>query len=175
MQHEKTGKIQIYTGNGKGKTTAAFGLALRALGHRRRVCIIQFLKGGGHTGEYIALSERFPECDLFQYGSAAREMTEAEAQRAFVEDALAHAERALTSGQYDLLILDEINVCLGKKQIKTARVLDLLNRKAAHTEVILTGRTAPPELLARADLVTEMLKEKHYYDEGLPAREGIEF
>ncbi|MDD4734641.1 MAG: cob(I)yrinic acid a,c-diamide adenosyltransferase [Kiritimatiellae bacterium] len=175
MKNENTGKIQVYTGSGKGKTTAAFGLALRALGHHRRVCIIQFLKGGGYTGETIALRERFPECDLFQYGSEAREMTEASAQRTFVEAALAHAERALPSGRFDLIVLDEINVCLHERLMDTAQVLSLLERKAPHTEVILTGRHAPPELIARADLVTEMRKEKHYYDQGYPAREGIEF
>ena len=175
MQKEQTGLIQVYTGNGKGKTTAAFGLALRALGHRRRVCIIQFLKGGGYTGEQIALRERFPECELFQYGSETFEMTGADAQRHHVAAAWIHTEQALTSGQYDLLILDEINVCLHKGLIDTARVLTLLNRKAPRTEVILTGRLAPDELIARADLVTEMRPEKHYYDRGIDAREGMEF
>ncbi len=175
MKDENAGLIQVYTGNGKGKTTAAFGLALRALGHRRRVAIIQFLKGGGYTGEQIALRERFPECAIFQYGSESFEMTEAGAQRDCIQAALTHAERALTEGQYDLLILDEINVCLHQGLITTAHLLALLDRKAPHTEVILTGRHAPAELLARADLVTEMRSMKHYYDAGLSAREGIEF
>ena len=175
MQEENTGLIQVYTGSGKGKSTAAFGLALRALGHRRRVCIIQFLKGGGYTGEQMALRERFPECEMVQYGSEAFEMTDAEAQQHHVDAAFAHAERALTSGEYDLLVLDEINFCLHKGLIDCACLLELLNRKAPHTEVILTGRHAPPDLLARADLVTEMREEKHYYAAGIPAREGIEF
>ncbi len=151
------GCVQVYTGNGKGKTTASLGLALRASGHGYRVCIVQFMKGGGPYGEHAALSRLAPPADI------------AEAQRG-----VALVSEAIEKRDYDILILDEINGAVDLGLVAVETVLELLKRRPAQMEMVLTGRNADSKILAAADLVTEMREHKHYFASGVPAREGIE-
>ena len=168
--------VQVYTGNGKGKTTAALGLAVRASGHGWRVKILQFLKGWDFYGEIRGL-ESLPGVELARTGTpdyvpkgGAREVDLQEARRG-----MNLAREALTSGDYDLVILDEINVAADYGLVDPQEVLALLDLRSPRTEVVLTGRYAPEVFLERADLVTEMREVRHPYRKGVKAREGIEF
>lgn len=170
------GLIQVYTGNGKGKTTAALGLAMRAAGQGLKVYIIQFMKGWPDYGELFSV-EKLPNITLRQFGRPDfldREEPALEDIQ-LAQQALDHARQTLTRGDYDLVILDEINVALDFKLIGLNEVLDLLESKPEHVEVVLTGRHAHPEVVKRADLVTEMLDIKHPYHKGLRGRKGIEY
>jgi cob(I)alamin adenosyltransferase len=172
-----SGQIQVYTGNGKGKTTAALGLALRAAGRGMRTFMAQFMKKGEY-GELRAVSERLadlitieqfglPEFHHEGRGSSAEEVAAAEA-------GLAAVEAVLAGGSYRIVILDEINTLLHFRIIPLEPVLRLMERKPAGVELVLTGRYAPAAVLDRADLVTEMKEIRHYYQKGLQARTGIE-
>lgn len=172
------GYIQIYTGDGKGKTTASLGLALRALGHGWKVLIIQFTKGDSATsyGE-IASSEFLPNLKVVQFGMdrvcyshnvCLDDYREAKKGWEF-------AKNAIESGEYQLIILDEINICTSMNMIKISDVKDALLNKPENLEIVLTGRYAHPELQKIADLVTEMKPIKHYFDNGVMARQGIEY
>ncbi len=167
--------IQVYTGEGKGKTTAAFGLALRAWGRGLRVCIIQFMKSGETYGE-IKAARKLKGLDLFQYGSGKwidKERHSPE-EEALAQEALRKAKEVLTSGKYDVVILDEINVATDFGLVSTKDVLDVV-RTRGNVEVVLTGRYAPKEFIEEADLVTEMRVIKHPYDSGVDARPGVEY
>ncbi len=169
------GLVQVYTGEGKGKTTAALGLALRALGRGLKVFMLQFLKGDD-TGELHAgrlFEDHFIIEQTGLKGFIRRDrIAEADIHRA--QEALQRAREILTSGDYDLVILDEINVAMYFELIPVREVLHLLQDRAANVEVVLTGRYAPQEIIEAADLVTEMKNIKHYYQAGVPARRGIE-
>jgi len=168
------GYVQVYTGDGKGKTTAALGLALRAAGHGMRTYIGQFMKGQSY-GELDALRDH-PFITIEQYGDV-RCIRREEVTPAHVEQArrgLERARQALLSGQYDLVVLDEVNVTIWFGLLTVDEVLALIEQRPERVELILTGRRAPTELLARADLVTEMREVKHYYQQGVMARDGIE-
>lgn len=170
------GQIHVYTGNGKGKTTAALGLALRAAGRELMVCMIQFMKGGGPYGEHLAAPRLAPYLTIIQTGREGwvnRENPDPEDKR-LAHEAMAMAERALTEGRYDLVILDEINGAVSFGLVGVDEVLALLAKKPAAVELVLTGRNADEKVIAAADLVTEMREIKHYYKAGVPARVGIE-
>jgi len=170
------GLIQVYTGPGKGKTTAALGLALRAAGHGLRVHIVQFLKGWPHYGELVSI-QKLPNVTIRQFGRPEfvdRKNPEPEDIRQ-AQEALEHARQAMLSGDYDIIILDEINVALDFGLIALSDALSLLKEKPERVELVLTGRNAPLEIVRRADLVTEMLDIKHPYYEGIKGRQGIEF
>lgn len=170
----KKGYIQVYTGNGKGKTTAALGLAVRAAGAGLRVYFGQFVKRR-KCSEHKALDRFSDLITMVQFGTGfirggmADPKAIAAAQRGFSE-----AAAAILSGKYDLVVLDEINIVLDKKMIDLGGLLLLLDRKPPGTEIVLTGRNAPPALLRRADLATEMIMIRHYMDAGVAARKGIE-
>ena len=168
------GYVQVYTGDGKGKTTAALGLALRAAGHGMRTYIGQFMKGQDY-GELHVLCD-LPAVVVEQYGDARcihrEEVTPEHVAQA--QGGLARAQRAMLSGQYDIVVLDEVNVAIWFGLLTAQEVLAFLDRKPEHVELILTGRRAPQELIERADLVTEMREVKHYYAQGVAARKGIE-
>lgn len=168
------GYVQVYTGDGKGKTTAALGLALRASGHGLRAYVGQFMKGQ-HYGELEALRDH-PFITLEQYGNPRcirrEEVTADHVTQA--QEGLARAREAMSSGNYDIVVLDEVNVSIWFGVLDTAEVLALLDEKPDHVEVVLTGRRAPQALIDRADLVTEMRMVKHYYEQGVMARTGIE-
>ena len=168
------GFVQVYTGNGKGKTTAAFGLALRAAGHDLRTYIGQFMKGRMY-GEVQALRDH-PLIEIEQYGDALclrrEEVTAEHAARA--RRGMERAREKMCSGDFDMVILDEVNVTIWFGMLAVDEVLALLEQRPPGVEVILTGRYAPEEILAKADLVTEMREGKHYFAQGVQARDGIE-
>ena len=168
--------MQVYTGNGKGKTTAAFGLALRAIGRGLKVYVIQFIKGGFDYGE-LYIADKLPNLKLKAFGRG-KFVTEKPAEKEDVklaEEALALAEKVIKSGEYDIVILDEVNVALDLKLIKTEKVVELVKSKPRHVELVLTGRYAPKEIIEIADLVTEMKEIKHPFNKGQQARKGIEY
>lgn len=171
---ETKGYVQVYTGDGKGKTTAALGLALRASGSGMRTYIGQFMKGQ-HYGELDALRDN-PHITIEQYGDVRcirrEEVTPDHITQA--RQGLERAREALFSGEYDIVVLDEVNVTIWFGLLSVDEVLAFLDEKPERVEVILTGRRAPQELIERADLVTEMLPVKHYYEQGVLARKGIE-
>ncbi len=170
------GLVQVYTGDGKGKSTAAFGLALRAMGRGLKVKIIQFLKGNTRYGEIIALKQ-FPAIDVVQFGSPefVNPLNPREEDRKMAQDALAHAREALLSEQYDLVIIDEINVAAKLGLISVDDILALIKDKPKRIELVLTGRDADPRVIEAADLVTQMTLIKHPYEKGISARYGIEY
>lgn len=167
---------QVYTGDGKGKTTAALGLLVRAVGAGLRVRVFQFLKLGEYS-ELKALASRFPEVEVTQLGSgrfirSQSPIPQDELDRA--RSGFAQARQAVMRGEYDLVILDEINGAMAMGLVPVADVLSLMREKPDRTELVLTGRDAPAAVIEAADLCTEMRMVKHYYQAGLPAREGIE-
>ncbi|TWJ32621.1 cob(I)yrinic acid a,c-diamide adenosyltransferase [Geobacter argillaceus] len=169
------GCIQVYTGNGKGKTTASLGLALRAVGRGLKVCMFQFIKGGGRYGEHLAAEKLAPLMTIYQTGKPGWVNTEDIAEdRRVSQNAFVQAQELLTSGEFDLFICDEINGAVGFGLIDVEQVLGLINRKPEKTELVLTGRNAHDRVIEVADLVTEMREVKHYYNAGVPARTGIE-
>jgi cob(I)alamin adenosyltransferase len=167
--------VQVYTGDGKGKTTAALGLALRAVGHGLRVCLIQFMKGDPAYGELKAIKD-LPNIVVRQFGRdqfVDRQHPDP-ADIHLAQEGLAHAREVVASGNYDLVILDEINVALDFKLIGIPDALDLIAQRPAGTELVFTGRHAPAEIIRAADLVTEMKEVKHYFRQGRMSRDGIE-
>lgn len=173
------GYIQIYTGDGKGKTTASLGLALRALGHGWNVLIIQFTKGDSATsyGEIVSASKFLPNLDVKQFGMDRVVYSHNICMEDFKEakKGWEFAKEAINSGEYQLVILDEINICIAMNMLKVSDVKDVLLNKPDRLEIVLTGRYAHPELKALAHLVTEMKPIKHYFDVGVMARQGIEY
>ncbi len=172
---QREGFVQVYTGDGKGKTTAALGLVLRALGHDLRVAVLQFMKADPTWGEIVMLGRlgvEVRQCGLDHWvikGEASQEDLAAAAE------GFAAARDLVMSGEYDVVVLDELVTALFFELVALDDVLALLRGKPAHVELVITGRRAPDELLAAADLVTEMVPRKHYYDAGVEAREGIEY
>lgn len=167
------GYIQIYTGNGKGKTTAALGLALRALGAGMRVFIGQFMKCGEYS-ELRALRKFEPAVTVRQYGMPWLVRHPGEEDIAAARKGLAESGDAAASGEYGLVILDEVCTAIRFGILPLEDVLALTAGRHGGTELVLTGRDAPDALVERADLVTEMREVKHYYHAGIPARKGIE-
>ncbi len=167
------GLIQVYTGDGKGKTTAALGLAIRAAGHGMKVGFIQFIKSEP-CGEHLFMSRYHPfeivQMSIGDSFTKPQEKLSEEAKRT-----LAYAEEQMLNGGYDLLILDEILVAIHKGLITSQQLLDLLEKKPSYVELVLTGRDAPPEVIERADLVSEMHMIKHPFNQGIAARCGIEY
>ena len=164
------GKILVLTGDGKGKTTAAIGTAIRAAGHGKRVIIVQFLKKGEY-GEIKALRNAGVEVYQFGSGEFVFQPTDEDFRRA--EEAVNFALEKMMENPF-LLILDEINVALSIGVVKLEDIIELLDARG-ETHIILTGRNAPPEILQKADLVTEMKNIRHYYDKGEKAIEGLEY
>ena len=171
---DKKGYIHIYTGDGKGKTTAAIGLAIRAAGYGMKTYIGQFMKGQ-HYGELTALRDH--SCiTIEQYGDVEcvhrEEITQKHIDQA--QQGLKRAREMMLSNQYDIIILDEINVAVWFDLITTEEVIELLNERPKNVEFILTGRRAPEAFLEMADLVSDVKEIKHYYNRGVKARTGIE-
>jgi cob(I)alamin adenosyltransferase len=167
------GLIHVYTGNGKGKTTAALGLAVRAAGHNRKVVFIQFIKGIS-TGELLFV-KKYKAFDIVRTSTGNALKKQDEQLRNEAQKTLAYAGKAITDGNYDLIVLDEICFALHRGLLDIGQVLELLDNKPDNLELVLTGRNAPKELIERADLVTEMSLIKHPYNEGIAARKGIEY
>ncbi|MDD5043369.1 MAG: cob(I)yrinic acid a,c-diamide adenosyltransferase [Patescibacteria group bacterium] len=173
------GYIQVYTGKGKGKTTASLGLLIRALGRGRKVAVVYFDKGGENYGEreilrklgveYFAtgLDRVNPRTREFRFGVLPEDIKEAERGLKIAED--------LFTKNYNLIILDELGLAANLKMLPVADIIKLLDKKPEHLELVITGRDCPQEILDSADLITEMKLIKHYFYQGVPAREGIEY
>ncbi len=169
------GYIHIYTGNGKGKTTSSIGLALRAVGAGKKVYFGQFMKQGNYS-EIKMLKERFPEITVEQFGDRAfvHNYNPTETQKNLAKEGFEKIIDIILKGEYDLIIFDEICVAIFMEIIDLEQFLNILNNRNNNTEIVLTGRYAHKELIDIADLVTEMTEVKHYYKNGVMAREGIE-
>jgi len=170
----RRGYVQVYTGDGKGKTTAALGLALRAAGAGRRVFFAQFIKAG-RTSEVKAL-ERFDDLiKVKQYGRGCFIKDEPTKEDvAAARTGLTEVREVVTAGDYDVVVLDEANDAVQCRLFPVDELLALIDAKPEHVELVITGRGADPKLIDRAGLVTEMREIKHYYHDGVPARNGIE-
>lgn len=170
------GLLIVLTGNGKGKTTSALGMALRAAGHSMRTLVLQFIKGAWKYGELEAL-KRFPEIEIRPLGSGFTWRKESlEEDRRLAAAGWNIAAEAIERGDHEMVILDELNLVLAYGLLPVAEVLETLRRRPAELHVVVTGRSAPQELLDAADLVTEMREIKHpYRDQSLRAQKGIEF
>ena len=168
------GLIQVYTGDGKGKTTAALGLALRAVGQGMKVIIIQFVKGDRTCGEHL-FAAKYQPFDIVQLNTGDSFTQTLDELRPVTEQTLAFAEETIVGGSYDMVILDEIFAAVTKELITTRQVVNLMSKKPARLELILTGRGASEEIIQQADLVTEMTAVKHPFTRGIPARRGIEY
>jgi len=170
------GYIQVYTGNGKGKTTAALGLSLRAAGHGLRTVIIQFMKGWIDYGELKGVEMLSPYVEIHQAGRDTfvnRGNPDPEDVR-LAREGWELARQAILGKRADIVVLDEINCAVDFGLLPVGEVVDLLRRKPEGVEILLTGRGAPPEFLELADLITEMREMKHYYAKGVDARVGVE-
>ena len=176
LKKYRKGIVQIYTGNGKGKTTAAFGQALRAIGHGYRVCIIQFMKGRKY-GEFLAGEKYLPNLTIHLSGLDSFVMREnpAPLDIELARQGLALARKTITSGDYDMVILDELNIAVDFQLIPLDDVIDLIKSKPAPVDLILTGRYAPPEVIALGDTVSEIREVRHHYNTGVKERAGIEY
>ena len=167
------GLVQVYTGDGKGKTTAALGLALRASGQDMKVVCIQFLKtqqGGEHF-----FAQKYGPFEIRQFGEGNLfKKSDAELQEE-TNQAYLFAEDALTGGKYDMVILDEIFIAHWRGLLSLQQITALIDKKPGNVELVLTGRKAPPEIVKQADLVTEMLMIKHPFSSHIPQRKGIEY
>jgi len=168
--------LQIYTGNGKGKTTASLGLATRFLGHNKKICIIQFMKKNIEYGE-ITFFENIPNIDIIQFGTPdfvdkknPKKIDLEEAVKGFHK-----AKEVILSKKYDMVILDELNVALDFDLISLEEVLPFIKEHKDDLEIVTTGRYASEELIEIADLVTDMEEIKHYYQKDIFAREGTEY
>lgn len=170
------GLVMVNTGDGKGKTTAAFGMVLRAVGHGKRVLVVQFMKGDPDYGEVRATRACLPQVKLVQAGLP----TFVHKGNPSVEDlrlaahGWAEAKAVLASGEYDLVVLDELNIAMDYGLIPLGEVLSALEERHDGVDVIVTGRYAPQALLDVADTVSEVMEVKHHYRRGHEAREGIE-
>lgn len=177
MKEEKRiGLVQVYTGTGKGKTTASLGLALRASGKGHRCIVIQFMKGQIKYGELAAI-DNLPTVEIEQYGRpdfVDRE-NPAQVDIDLAEEGFERAKEVINGGEYDLVVLDEMNMALDFNLLKEKPVLEMIKNRPPHVEVVLTGRNASPAIIDLADLVTVMAEVKHPYMVGVEGREGIEF
>ena len=172
----RLGRVHVITGPGKGKTTAAFGLAMRAAGHGLRVCIVQFMKSGGSTGEVLA-AEGLRRVRVAQFGTGKfiGGNTVTEEDRRSARKAINYALKQATGGKCDLLVLDEVNVAVFFGLITPKDIIDLLESRSDGVEVVLTGRNAPDEFVQYADYVSHIDTVKHPFEKGSTGRKGIEW
>lgn len=171
---EDKGLILVHTGTGKGKSSAAFGMVARALGHNMKVGVIQFIKGAFSTGEE-AFFRRFPEVDYHVMGEGFTwETQDRERDRRAAAAAWAQAARMLTDPAFDLVVLDELNIVLKQQYLELETVLEALRNKPFMQHVVVTGRAARPELIELADTVSEMREVKHAFKAGIRAQKGVE-
>jgi len=178
MVDSRKGLVLIHTGPGKGKTTAAMGTALRAVGNGMKVLMLQFLKGSWHYGELDAVKVFNGNFVMRQMGRGFVKIGGAETDPEdirLVEEAWEEASKAILSGEWDMVVLDEINYAISYRMLDPAKVVEVLQARPEMVHVILTGRNAHPSLVAIADTVTEMREVKHAYQKGILAQRGIEY
>jgi len=175
-EQAREGLVQVYTGDGKGKTSAAFGLALRAVGRGLKVYVIQFIKGGFDYGELYAV-KNLPNLELraFGRGKFVTQVPPSKEDIELAKEAFTFARRVVESGKYDVVVLDEINVAIHLGLLDLNEVVQLIQNKPKALELVLTGRYASDKIIEKADLVTEMREVKHPYRKGVKPREGIEY
>ena len=171
---ERKGTVQLYTGDGKGKTTAALGCALRAIGHGARVYVVQFMKGDPNYGE---LKVKIPRLKVVQSGlpTFVDKDNPSEEDRLLAQKGMELARKAISSGKYDMVILDEVNVAVDFGLVPVDELVRAVRMRPNGVEVILTGRYAHEKLIDLADMVSEVKEVKHHYRKGIQAREGIEY
>ncbi|TYO98462.1 cob(I)yrinic acid a,c-diamide adenosyltransferase [Geothermobacter ehrlichii] len=176
MDGRPTGLLQVYTGDGKGKTSAAIGLLARFLGHGRRCLLVRFLKPEQPESGELRFFRDCSGLEILNAGlGVVGRRVDPERMRANVTTVFRQAAERLATGRFDLAVFDEINNCLARGYLTEEELLAFLQQRPAHLEVVCTGRNAPPFLLARADLVTSMEKIRHPFDRGIAARAGIEY
>jgi cob(I)alamin adenosyltransferase len=175
-KQQKNGLIAVFTGNGKGKTTASLGLAFRALGHDHRVCIIQFIKGSWKYGEMESAKKFAPLLDFHVMGRGFTwKSDDLEKDKQTALEAWAFAKKVIENNQYSMVILDELTYLPHYKMLDEQEILSVLKNKPVEQHIVITGRYASDELITLADLVTEMAEIKHPYNSGVQAQKGFEF
>jgi len=175
----KNGLTIVYTGKGKGKTTAALGIALRATGYKKKICMIQFIKGSWHYGEMESSKRLEPEFEMVAIGKGfvgiIDDKSPKEDHQKVAKEAIKISNEKIQSGKYDIIILDEINYAVNLNLISLEDVLELIKSKPENVDLVLTGNYAKEEVIEAADLVTEMREIKHPFQKGIKAKEGIDF
>ncbi len=175
----KDGLVIVYTGKGKGKTTAALGMALRAIGYNHKICMIQFIKGSWHYGEMSSTKKLEPEFELIAAGKGfvgiIDDKTPREEHEKIAREAIRISKEKIQSGKYNIVILDEINYAINLGLVNLKDVLELIKSKPVTLNLVLTGNHAKQEIIEIADLVTEMKEIKHPFQSGIKAKKGIDF
>ena len=176
---EKNGLTIIYTGKGKGKTTAALGIVLRASGYKKKTCMIQFIKGSWHYGEMDSSKKLEPEFEMVAVGKGfvgiIDDKSSKEDHEKIAKEALKISNEKIQSGKYDIVILDEINYAVNLGLITVDDVISMIKSKPSNLDLVLTGNYAKDEVIEMADLVTEMKEVKHPFQQGIKAKKGIDF
>ena len=173
------GLVIVYTGKGKGKTTAALGIALRAVGYKKKICMIQFIKGSWHYGEMHSSKKLEPEFEMIAVGKGfvgiLDDKSPKEDHKETAKEAIRISKEKIQSGIYDIVILDEVNYAVNLELISIKEVMELIESKPSETDLVLTGNYAKKEIIEIADLVTEMKEIKHPFQLGIKAKKGIDF
>lgn len=176
---EKNGLVIVYTGKGKGKTTAALGIVLRATGYKKKVCMIQFIKGSWHYGEMDSSKKLEPEFEMVAVGKGfvgiIDDKSTKEDHEKIAREAVRISNEKIQSGNYDIVILDEVNYAINLELISVDDVLNLIKSKPKEMDLVLTGNYAKDSIIEVADLVTEMREIKHPFQRGIKAKKGIDF
>ena len=175
----KDGLVIVYTGNGKGKTTAALGLAIRAVGYEHKVCMLQFIKGSWHYGEMDSSKKLEPNFELIAVGKGfvgiLDDNSPREEHEKYAVEALRICREKIHSGKYNVVILDEVNYAINLGLIDVQEIIKLIKEKPSNLDLVLTGRDVKDEIVELADLVTEMKEIKHPFKSGIKAKKGIDF
>ena len=175
----KDGLVIVYTGNGKGKTTAALGLAMRAIGYEHKVCMLQFIKGSWHYGEMDSSKKLEPNFELIAIGKGfvgiLDDNSPREEHEKYAAEALRICREKINSGNYNVVILDEVNYAINLGSIDVQEIIKLIKEKPSNLDLVLTGRDVKEEIVELADLVTEMKEIKHPFKSGIKAKKGIDF
>jgi len=173
------GLVIVYTGNGKGKTTAALGMALRAIGYDHKVCMLQFIKGSWHYGEMDSSKKLEPNFELIAVGKGfvgiLDDNSPREEHEKYAAEAVRICREKIFSGKYDVIILDEVNYAINLGLIDVQEVIKIIKEKPSELDLVLTGRNVKDEIVELADLVTEMKEIKHPFKSGIKAKKGIDF
>ena len=175
----KDGLVIVYTGNGKGKTTAALGLAIRAIGYEHKVCMLQFIKGSWHYGEMDSSKKLEPNFELIAIGKGfvgiLDDNSPREEHEKYAAEALRICREKINSGKYNVVILDEVNYAINLGLIDVQEIIKIIKEKPSNLDLVLTGRDVKEEIVELADLVTEMKEIKHPFKSGIKAKKGIDF
>lgn len=179
MTKNDNGLVIVYTGGGKGKTTAALGMALRAVGHKKKVCMVQFIKGSWSYGEMTSSKLLEPNFEMIAAGKGfvgiIDDHTSLDDHKEIAKKAINLASDKICSDKYDIVILDEINYAIDLELVQLTDVLDIIDKRPCNVSIVLTGNRAHKQVISKADLVTEMKEIKHPFKKGIKAKKGIDF